>query len=137
MSTSPWRFGKVRQGGYATFPVAAGAVIRGGFMVATDADGFAVEASADDTLIVWGRAADSVDNTGGSDGAREISVELSCGQKDFLFVNGSSSVGGDDVGKDCYVVDSQTVSMTSTDTCVAGTVMGIAGATGVWIRFKH
>lgn len=126
----------LRQGGFLTFPIAASTTINGGSMVATNSAGNAVPASADASLTVWGKASETKANTaaGNAAGDLSISIELSIGTKDFLYANDASSVGADDIGKTCYVKDDQTVTMVSTDTCEAGTVMGVTTA-GVYVRF--
>lgn len=127
---------KVRQGGKQTFPIAANTKINGGSMVATNAAGFAVPASADATLTIWGKADRTVDNLGGAAGAKNVVAELSAGEKDFLYDNGATVIDAADVGKNCYVDDDQTVSMDNVAKPVAGTVMGVTTA-GVFVRFKH
>lgn len=132
-STAP-RIGVLeRSDDHITLPVAAATTIYAGTLVAINASGYAVPASASASLTVIGLAHETVTNAG-SAGARSIEVRLSNGRRSFKLKNSSSSVGIDDIGKTCYVVDNDTVSMTSTDTCAAGTVTGVESGI-VWVRF--
>lgn len=87
-------------------------------------------------LIALGVARDTYDNTSGAAGA--IMGEADNGT--YIFKN---SAGGDeivaaDVGKDCYIVDDQTVAKTSaTNTrSIAGKVFSIE-STGVAVTIDH
>lgn len=124
----------MRQGGFKTIPVAASTSIPGGAMVATDAAGHAVNAADTADLLVWGKASETVDNSTGAAGDKSISIELSIGQKDFLYANDSGSVVQADIGLSCLVKDNQSVTMSSTNSIVAGTVMSVSTA-GVYVRF--
>ncbi|HAZ4831200.1 hypothetical protein [Citrobacter freundii] len=118
-------------------PMAAATVIYGGHMVAVNATGFAVPASAGaaaSTQTVLGVSDGWADNTGGADGDALVIIRRGRG---FLFANSSADpVTQAEVGKNCYVVDSVTVAKTSdTDKRpYAGKVAGIE-ADGVWVYF--
>lgn len=98
-----------------SFPVAATTSIWGGGMVATDASGNAVPASASTALKVWGIAGRQAINTVaagfGTAGDIQVQVKLGC----FYLANsaGADIIAADDVGKLCYVADDQTVAATN------------------------
>ena len=108
-------------------PVAAGAVIHETRMVAIGGDGYAVEASKAENLKVAGAAVSYVDNTSGADGAQFVQVR----RAGFVFDN-DGSIKNTDMLKDAYVVDAQTVTITSTGSSVAGKIIGVE-ADGVTI----
>ncbi len=93
-----------------------------GAMVALD-DGYAVSANAKATLVVAGRCEAYVDNTGtgGTNGAKQVTVKRGV----FAFENDTENpVTNAHLLKECYVLDDCTVTSDSTDTCVAGKVIG-------------
>lgn len=73
-----------------------------------------------------------MDNTGGSNGDKTVKVRSGV----FRFYNSSSgdAIGVSEVGKDCYIVDDQTVAKTDgTGTrSIAGKVHGV-DSMGVWV----
>lgn len=126
---TPAALGDVR-----SLPVAANTKVFGGAMVAIAATGFASGATATAANVTVGRADETVDNTGGAAGDKTIKVRRGV----FRFAN---SAAGDlitrtEIGKDCYVVDDQTVAKTSNSSArpVAGKVFGV-DALGVWVEF--
>jgi len=52
----------------------ANVLIFAGTMVATNAAGYAVPASASSALVIWGRCEQQVDNRGGAQGAKPVLV---------------------------------------------------------------
>lgn len=115
-------------------PVAATKKIYAGSLVAANATGYATPGATVTTLTALGRAEESVDNTSGADGAKTVTIRR---KRAFKFAN----LGGDPVtqaslGKDCYIVDDQTVAATNgTNTrSVAGIVTQIE-SDGVWVEF--
>lgn len=98
------------------------------------AAGYAAPASTALGLIADGRAADTVDNTTGGNGAARVTVEKGC----FRFGNSAAGdlIGAADIGKTAYLVDDQTVAKTDgTGTrSIAGKIMDV-DAGGVWVRF--
>ncbi len=93
-----------------------------GAMVALD-DGYAVSASAKSTLVVAGRCEKYVDNTGtgGTNGAKQVTVKRGV----FAYENDETApVNNTHLLKECYVLDDCTVTSDSTETCVAGKVIG-------------
>jgi hypothetical protein len=114
------------------FPIAANAKIFAGALIAANATGFAAPGSTATTLTALGRAESSVDNTGGADGAKTIQVTR---QDAFKYANlATDLVTQAEIGKNCYIVDDQTVAKTNgTSTrSVAGKVLGVE-ADGVWV----
>lgn len=90
---------------WRTHGLAADAVIYAGAMVALNASGYLVPASADTTLEVIGIAEGAGDNTGGSNGDVEVQVDIGA---IGLFENGDSITIAN-VGDDAYAADDQTV----------------------------
>lgn len=114
--------------------VATNKVIYEGAIVCLSATGFATPGATATTLVADGLATQTVDNTGGADGAKTVVVEKGV----FRFAN---SAAGDaitkaEIGDDCYIVDDQTVAKTSgTNTrSIAGKIMDV-DALGVWVKF--
>ena len=116
-------------------PVAAGARIYGGALVAINAAGFAVPGSTATGLIGAGVAEQRADNTGGSAGA--IRVRLSRLQRCFGNSTSTDAITLADVGSDCYIVDDQTVAKPngSGTRSRAGRVFDVDGE-GVWVDFR-
>lgn len=84
-------------------------------------------------LVAIGRAEQTIDNTGGADGAQRIRVRRGV----FGFRNkADDAILAADIGKDCYIVDDETVARTSaTNTrSLAGKVFQIDGDT-VFVDF--
>jgi hypothetical protein len=113
-------------------PVAASAVIYAGALVVNNA-GYAAPGSVATTLVALGRAEESVDNTGGANGAKSVTVRRGV----FKFKNSSAgdAIGLTELGKDVYIVDDETVAKTNgTNTrSVAGKVRGV-DSDGVWVE---
>ena len=96
------------------FPVEASTTIYGGALVATNAAGNAVPASANDALIVWGRCERQVVNTTaagfGSAGALSVTVH----QGVFFFNNSTiAAVSATSVGLAVYAENDNVISLTS------------------------
>lgn len=136
--------------GYLTIPMAAGAKIFGGAMVAINASGLAVKASDSAGLVVVGKAVIEggtvVDNTNGAASALSIQVQLSIGQKAFVYDNSDSiPVLQADLLTDIYVVDDHTVGTSGgSNNIVAGKFMGFvkkfdgtSDTTKCFVKFAH
>ncbi len=121
-----------RAGDVLGYPVKASVKpIQGGIAV-LDA-GYAAPGTTATGLIAVGRFEETVDNTGGANGALSVLVKRGT----FKFGN---SPAGDlivqaDVGADCYIVDDQTVAKTSgaNTRSVAGKIIAV-DADGVWVK---
>lgn len=115
------------------YPVAANAIIYPGALVAKNATGYLVPASADNTLICVGTAAPvdglPIDNTGGSNGA--VNCPVIQGVARYVNGNGMTVAA---VGGLAYAVDDETVSSSSSGGArpVAGTVY-LVDSNGVWV----
>jgi len=104
-------------------------IFQGGLTV-IDA-GYAAPGRAATGLIAVGRAAETVVNSGAS-GAKKIRVEPGV----FRWLNSGSSdaIAVADIGQVCYIVDDQTVALTSGSSTrsIAGLIMDV-DASGVWV----
>ncbi len=111
-------------------PVAAGAVIYAGALVALNATGYAVPGATATGLVARGVAQEAVDNSAGADGA--VSVASKRGV--FRFAN-DGSVGRADIGATAYIVDDQTVANNdATGTrSAAGKIIDV-DSVGVWVQ---
>ncbi|MBN8533847.1 MAG: hypothetical protein J0L51_07120 [Rhizobiales bacterium] len=112
--------------------IKANVKIFAGALVVNDA-GVAAPGRTATGLVAIGRAEQTVDNTGGADNAQRIRVRRGV----LGFKNKSDDlVVAADIGKDCFVVDDETVAKTSaTNTrSVAGKVFAIDGDT-VYVDF--
>lgn len=89
-------------------PVAAATKIYANSIVAMNASGYAVPASATSSLVVIGRAINSADNSGGAAGDLEINIEQ--GAFDFAMASGVNALVDGDIGKLVYAQDDCTVS---------------------------
>ncbi len=94
---------------FPALPVAAATRIYQGSMVAVNQSGYLVPASADQTLRVLGRAEEEANNSSGSAGAITCKVKRGI----FGWTNSATTlaVADKDVGRLCYAVDDQTVSL--------------------------
>lgn len=116
-------------------PVAAGARIFTDALVAINAAGLAVQGATSATLAGVGAALAPADNTLGADGALRVRVD----RRPARFANSAAAdaITLADVGKDCFIVDDQTVAKTNgTNTrSRAGKVFDV-DADGVWVDFR-
>jgi hypothetical protein len=94
---------------YVTLPVKANVKIHQGALIVVDA-GYAAPGRVALSLVAVGRADEAADNTGGAAGA--ISVKVRRGT--FKWANGTAgdAIVQADVGKNCFVLDDQTVAKT-------------------------
>ena len=121
---------QTREGLTSTVPVKGATTILQGALVVMQS-GLAVPGKTATALTVIGVAEETVVNAG-ADGASSITPLRGC----FKFFNdGADPVAAADIGKDCYIVDDQTVAKTSgTNTrSIAGKLMDV-DADGVWVR---
>lgn len=126
--------GLVQEVAPLAFPVAAATTIFAGTLVATDAAGNAVPASASTALRIWGRCEKQVVNTvaAGFGTAGQLTVEAQPGV--FMFNNGDSITAAD-AGKPCYAGDDNTIYLASSAAGVAKPYAGIVyGLTGSEVR---
>lgn len=121
-----------KQGKLLPFKVAASTKIEAGKMVAVNSAGYLVEASDAASIIVIGIAAETVDNSAGSNG--DLSCEVRRGEVYKLDNSGTAAVTIASVGSSVYVEDDETVAIVSgpTNDIVAGTCLGV-DSDGVWV----
>ncbi|MBI2769998.1 MAG: hypothetical protein HYX47_10270 [Burkholderiales bacterium] len=124
-----------RAGNGASYAMAAIKIWAGSLVCISTATGYATKGAAATTLVAVGAAKETVDNSAGAAGDLRISVDR---EGWFRFGNSASGdlIALDDIGKDCYVVDDQTVALTdATGTrSKAGKIRDV-DAQGVWIEF--
>ncbi|MBO3701059.1 MAG: hypothetical protein J5W83_00760 [Candidatus Accumulibacter sp.] len=123
----------LKDGELIAVPVAAAAKIFAGALVAASATGFATPGATATTLTYLGRAEAMADNTAGANGAISVQVRR---KKAFKWANlGADLVVQADLGKNCYIVDDQTVAKTNggSTRSVAGKVLGVE-SDGVWVE---
>lgn len=116
-------------------PVAAGESITEATMVAIGADGYAVPASAAASLTVAGAALEPADNSSGQDGDVQVRVRRGA----FVFNNSATAanmVKETDILKTCYIEDAVTVSMSSTGSSPAGTILAVDDD-GITVEFNQ
>lgn len=124
--------GPVVSRGFAC-PVAASATIYKGSLVAINASGYLVPASADRNLRVVGVAEDGADNSAGSAG--DLTVIPLRGVHLFANSSTTAAVSDADIGRFCYAVDDNTVARHNAvgTRPVAGRVVGVT-ADGVYVE---
>lgn len=115
-------------------PIAANVKCYAGTLACIDASGNMTKGATATTLKCVGVFAQPYDNTGGAAGAFMAEA------KQGVFGPFANSAAGDaialkDVKSPCYIVDDQTVALTSggSTRSVAGTIYNV-DASGVWVR---
>lgn len=118
--------GDVRQ-----YPIAAATIIYAGALVAIDASGNLVPASASATLRVVGRAEKYKDNSAGA--AAALSVDVKTGI--FSFGQSGTTITKAHINQMAYVVDDQTVSLSDNGGArpAAGRIDYVDTANGVFV----
>lgn len=133
MALSKDRNTPMKDGELISVPMATNKKIYAGSLVAANATGFATPGATATTLTYLGRAEESVDNTGGADGAKSIMVRRG---KAFKWKNAAGdAVTQAEMGKTCYITDDETVSKTNAGgntQSAAGKVVGVE-SDGVWV----
>lgn len=119
-----------RVGDEFNHPVAAGAHIYAGSLVALDASRDAVPGSVATTLLAAGRAEEEVDNSAG--GAGDLTVQVRKGV--FQFAN-DGTIARVDIGGTAYIVDDETVADNdgTATRSAAGEIVDV-DADGVWVQ---
>lgn len=121
---------KRRTGDLLSLPMAAAKKIYAGSLVARDGDGNATPGAATAGLSGVGRAAETVDNSTGTAGAKKIEIHKGI----FAFANSSgAALSRADIGADCFMEDDQTVAKTGTAPC--GRVFDV-DENGVWVDLR-
>ncbi|GHT93939.1 hypothetical protein FACS1894116_07050 [Betaproteobacteria bacterium] len=114
------------------FPVGEGVWIHAGALVAINATGYAVPGVTGTGLQGVGIAQASADNRTGEDGDITIKVRRGCFALDNS--DGGGAITLANVGKACYIVDDQTVTLTASGKSPAGIVRDV-NVNGVWVEF--
>lgn len=113
-------------------PVKAATKVYAGGLAVIDA-GYAAPGRTATGLIAAGRFEATVDNSAGAAGAKRVQVRRGT----FLFKNSASTdaIAQADVGKDCYIVDDETVAKTdgSASRSKAGRIIAI-DPDGVYVQ---
>lgn len=114
-------------------PLAANAKAWKGALAVCEADGFYAPATNVAGLVVVGRFYESVDNTGGADGAKSADIHFFRERKLFLLKNDTvNAVVVADRERQCFALDDQTVSGDDTKSPV-GIVYDVTSE-GVWVE---
>jgi len=113
------------------YPAKGSTIIYAGALVVLNG-GYAEEGSTATGRIAIGRADKTLDTTGLSDG--DLSVPVRRGVFVWKNSGGGDLIAQDDVGQLCYIVDDQTVALTSADATrsVAGLIVAVSTA-GVFV----
>jgi hypothetical protein len=114
-------------------PVAANGICTAGRIATVNSSGSTLNGAAALLRTAMGRYEETVDNTGGANGAKTALIRRN---KAFRWKNsGSDPVTQASVGKVCYIADSETVAATngSNTRSAAGTVVEI-DTDGVWVE---
>lgn len=109
-------------------PVASATKIYKGSAVQLDANGFASNAVAGNVRLIAGIAAEQVDNSGGGNGAKSITVEY---DREYLFT--ASSITQANLGAPMLVIDNDTVDETSAGSATVGRLTQYVSATQGWV----
>jgi len=120
-----------KDGILVVYQVAAAATIYKGAMVALDDDGFAIPAADAAGALFVGYAYEKADNADGEDG--DVSVRV---WKDGSFLAAKASATQSDLGQAAYIVDDNTVALSTTHSVLAGTIVEVpsSGAVRLLIR---
>lgn len=132
------RSAKTERWTYHLFPLTVDEVAESGEMACIDtSSGEVVAGQTSTTLLPIGAFAESVDNTGGSD-TLPVNVELDHEIHIRWWANdpGAGAVAATDVGSDCYILDSKSVTMTSTGASKAGRVWAVDSRKGVAVEVR-
>lgn len=108
--------------------LAAGAKIYAGSQVCINSDGYAVPAADTAGLKFAGVSRGYADNTGGANGA--VSVDV---WRDGVFDFVGSALTLADVGKPAFIVDDQTIGLSSTNAVGCGVISEVESATKAWV----
>jgi len=122
-----------REGLIVAYPVKANARIWKGALVCVDSTGYLVPASDTANLRFVGVAFESVDNTGGANGAKRCRVV----KRGTFVYNRIGSFTQADIGTTARAVTDNEVAKTSTNNIVVGTVVELLDGNRVRIRIDN
>jgi len=114
-------------------PIKANTKVLLGALVVLD-KGFIAPGAAGVGLIAAGIAEETIDNVGGLDGA--VLVPIRQGTFEFFNSGGGDLITQADVGKDCFIIDDQTVAKTDGTGARsrAGKIMRVEPDGMVWVQ---
>ncbi len=116
-------------------PVKAEAVLLKGTIGMIDADGFAVPATAANTLLPGGRVKETVDATGYDDG--DLFVEYEEGIFEWTNAEASNNIALAETGDPAYALNNQTVTKTAGSNSKLGKIFELDTVTGgVWVQVE-
>ena len=133
MLTQP-RMTRTRNGDLFGAPIAGGTSVFTGSIVALDAEGNLVPGQISTTLTRPGLCMDTANNAGAAgDMIAEYDV-AACAQ--FKNSGGGDEITRADIGKDCFIIDDETVAKTdgASTRSRAGIVADVDDG-GVWVQF--
>ena len=123
-----------KDGKNSVYDVAASTVIYKGAIVCLNTSGEAVPMTVSTTLAKAGKAKETVDNSAGAAGDKQVAVEHGI----FKYDSGTSGdlIEADDIGKDCFGIDDQTVGLTNggSTRSKAGVIHGVDTDGGVFVQ---
>jgi hypothetical protein len=122
-----------REGLIVAYPVKANARIWKGALVCIDSTGYLVPASDTANLRFVGVAFESVDNTGGANGAKRCRVV----KRGTFIYNRIGNFTQADIGTTARAVTDNEVAKTSTNNIVVGTVVELPDGNRVRIRIDN
>jgi hypothetical protein len=122
-----------REGLIIAYPVKANAKIWKGALVCVDNTGFLVPASDTANLRFVGVAFESVDNTGGANGAKRCRVV----KRGSFVYNRVGSYTQADIGATVRATSDNEVAKTSTNNIIVGTVVELVDGNRVRIRIDN
>jgi hypothetical protein len=122
-----------REGLIVAYPVKANARIWKGALVCVDNTGYLVPASDTANLRFVGVAFESVDNTGGANGAKRCRVV----KRGTFVYNRIGSFTQADIGTTARAITDNEVAKTSTNNIVVGTVVELLDGNRVRIRIDN
>ena len=105
-----------------------------GVLVCVNTSGYATNGSDTASYLFAGVSYEQVDNSAGSAGDKEIRVEKT-GEHTFVYNGGDAAQAV--VGKECYIVDNQTVdddALATTNDIKCGVIAEVLSATQVRVR---
>jgi len=123
-----------REGLIVAYPVKANARIWKGALVCVDSTGYLVPASDTANLRFVGVAFESVDNTGGANGAKRCRVVK---RGTFVYNRTGAAYTQADIGTTARAVTDNEVAKTSTNNIVVGTVVELLDGNRVRIRIDN
>ncbi len=106
-------------------------VKKGGFVMGVPSTGKVLNGASHASAILLGIAAETVDaSSSGTNADTDLNVDF-IDELKILWRDNDGSIAASDIFNKCYVVDDHTVSKTSTNRILAGTIMAVDDVLGV------